>query len=70
MKSNNNDKRKIWQDAKEKYRLSSQVIMMARQLGLNPKKFGSVAIINKSRGKCLFQILYVILERAKSDLIK
>lgn len=32
-----------WAYAKKKYRLSKEVIQMARQLGLNPKKFGGLA---------------------------
>lgn len=32
-----------WMDAKKKYRLSNEIIQMAKQLGLNPKKFGSLA---------------------------
>lgn len=33
----------IWNDAQKKYRLSNEVIQMAQTLGLNPKKFGSLA---------------------------
>ena len=33
----------IWKAAKKKYRLSNEVIMMAKKLGMNPKKFGSLA---------------------------
>jgi hypothetical protein len=32
-----------WIDAKKKYRLSDAHIQMARELGMNPKKFGSLA---------------------------
>jgi hypothetical protein len=32
-----------WIDAKKKYRLSDVHIQMARELGMNPKKFGSLA---------------------------
>ena len=32
-----------WMKAKKKYRLSDRHIEMARKLGLNPKKFGSLA---------------------------
>ena len=32
-----------WIDAKKKYRLSMEVIQMAKELGLNPKKFGKLA---------------------------
>ncbi len=31
-----------WIDARKKYRLSHAQIQMARELGLNPKKFGSL----------------------------
>ena len=33
---------KKWIDAKKKHRLSREVIEMARQLGMNPKKFGGL----------------------------
>lgn len=32
-----------WVKAKKKYRLSDVQIQMARELGMNPKKFGSLA---------------------------
>ena len=32
-----------WIKAKKKYRLSDMQIQMARELGMNPKKFGSLA---------------------------
>jgi len=35
-------KYKIWLEAKKKFRLSRKHIQMARELGLNPKKFGSL----------------------------
>lgn len=37
------DKLKVWVDASKKYKLSDVQIQMARELGLNPKKFGSLA---------------------------
>ena len=37
------DKNKKWIDAKKKFRLSDTHIQMARELGMNPKKFGSLA---------------------------
>lgn len=37
------DKNKKWIDAKKKFRLSDTQIQMARELGMNPKKFGSLA---------------------------
>ena len=36
------DKNKKWIDAKKKFRLSDTHIQMARELGMNPKKFGSL----------------------------
>ena len=33
----------IWIEAKRKYHLSEATIQMAKKLGLNPKKFGSIA---------------------------
>ena len=33
----------IWTKVKRKYRLSNITIQMAKQLGLNPKKFGKLA---------------------------
>jgi len=32
-----------WVEAKNKFRLSDMQIQMARELGMNPKKFGSLA---------------------------
>lgn len=32
----------IWDRAKKRHRLSNEVIQMAKTLGLNPKKFGSI----------------------------
>lgn len=37
------DKNKKWIDAKKRFRLSDTHIQMARELGMNPKKFGSLA---------------------------
>jgi len=39
----NNAKESAWRDAKKKYRLSNEVIAMAKKLGLNPKKMGGYA---------------------------
>ena len=32
-----------WKLAKKKYRLSNEILCMAKKLGLNPKKFGGYA---------------------------
>lgn len=37
------DKLQIWIDARKKYHLTHAHIQMARELGMNPKKFGSLA---------------------------
>jgi len=37
------DKYQIWIDARKRYRLSHAHIQMARELGMNPKKFGKTA---------------------------
>jgi len=36
------EKLQIWIDARKKYRLSHAQVQMARELGLNPKKFGGI----------------------------
>ena len=36
-------KPQIWIDARRKYKLSHAQVQMARELGLNPKKFGGMA---------------------------
>ncbi len=36
------DKNRKWIDAQKKFRLSDAHIQMARELGMNPKKFGSL----------------------------
>ncbi len=36
-------KLRTWIEARKKYRLSHAQIQMARELGMNPKKFGSLA---------------------------
>lgn len=37
------DKSRVWIEAKKKYHLTDAQIQMARELGLNPKKFGGLA---------------------------
>ena len=41
--SNKAAKDKKWIEAKKKFRLSNMHIQMARELGMNPKKFGGLA---------------------------
>ena len=42
-KKNLNPKLQIWIDARNRFRLSHAHIQMARELGMNPKKFGGLA---------------------------
>jgi hypothetical protein len=37
------DKYQIWIDIRKRYHLSHVHIQMARELGMNPKKFGKIA---------------------------
>src|SRR4030065_1296915 len=37
------EKYQVWIDARKRYRLSDAHIQMARELGMNPKKFGKIA---------------------------
>ena len=41
--SNKAENNKKWIEAKKKFRLSNMHIQMARELGMNPKKFGGLA---------------------------
>lgn len=42
-KKNIPDRYQIWIDVRKRYRLSDVHIQMARELGMNPKKFGKIA---------------------------
>ena len=41
----------IWIDARKRYHLSHAQIQMARELGMNPKKFGGLANHHQERWK-------------------
>jgi hypothetical protein len=43
MKKRLSPRHQVWIDARNRFRLSHLQIQMARELGLNPKKFGSLA---------------------------
>ena len=45
------DKFKIWVDARKRFHLSHEQIQMARELGMNPKKFGKLANHNQEPWK-------------------
>jgi len=42
-KNKNHEKYQVWIDVRKRYRLSDIHIQMARELGMNPKKFGKIA---------------------------
>ena len=42
-KKNIPEKDQVWIDVRKRYRLSDVHIQMARELGMNPKKFGKIA---------------------------
>ncbi|MFH0924317.1 MAG: hypothetical protein V1872_01575 [bacterium] len=45
------EKNKKWIEAKKKFYLSDMHIQMARELGMNPKKFGGLANHKQERWK-------------------
>jgi len=45
------DKYQIWIDVRKRYRLSDVHIQMARELGMNPKKFGKIANVKQEPWK-------------------
>jgi hypothetical protein len=46
-----NIKNEEWMTAKRKYRLTDVQIQMARELGMNPKKFGGLATHRQEKWK-------------------
>ena len=69
-----NDKNKKWIEAKKKYRLSVMHIQMARELGLNPKKFGSLANNKQERWKAplsefIVDLYYKRFKKDRPDVI-
>ncbi len=51
MKKRLSPRYQVWLDARGKFRLSHVHIQMARELGLNPKKFGSLANHDQEKWK-------------------
>jgi hypothetical protein len=69
------DKNKKWIDAKKKFRLSDTHIQMARELGMNPKKFGSLANHKQEPWKAPLQdfiedIYFKRFKKDKPDVVK
>ncbi|GBE05711.1 hypothetical protein BMS3Abin10_01345 [bacterium BMS3Abin10] len=70
-----NDKNKKWIDAKKRFRLSDTHIQMARELGMNPKKFGSLANDKQEPWKAplpdfIEDIYFKRFKKDKPDVVK
>ncbi len=63
------DKNKKWVDAKKKFSLSDTHIQMARELGMSPKKFGSLDNHKQEPWKASLPefIEYIYFKRFKKD---
>ena len=64
-----------WIEAKRRYRLSDMHIQMARELGMNPKKFGSLANHKQEPWKAplpifIEDIYFKRFKKEKPDIIK
>ena len=69
------DKNKKWIEAKKKFRLSDMHIQMARELGMNPKKFGSLANNKQEKWKSplpifIEDIYFKRFKKEKPDVVK
>ncbi len=69
------EKNKKWIDAKKKFRLSDTHIQMARELGMNPKKFGSLANHKQEPWKApllefIEDIYFKRFKKDKPDVVK
>jgi len=69
------DKNKNWIEARNKYHLSDMHIQMARELGMNPKKFGGFANHKQEKWKSplpdfIEDLYYKRFKKAKPDIVK
>ena len=69
------DKNKIWIEAKKKYHLSDTHIQMARELGMNPKKFGGLANHKQEQWKAplpdfIEDLYYKRFKKEKPEFVK
>ena len=69
------DKNKKWIDAKKKFRLSDTHIQMARELGMNPMKIGSIANHKQEKWKTplpefIEEIYFKRFKKDRPDVIK
>jgi hypothetical protein len=69
-----NNKNQEWTDAKKKYRLSDMHFQMARELWMNPKKFGSLANHKQEQWKAplpefIVELYYKRFRKERPDVI-
>lgn len=69
------EKYRIWIDAQKRFRLSDAHIQMARELGMNPRKFGKLANQKQEPWKVplpdfLEQCYFKSFRKARPDVIK
>lgn len=69
------DKNKKWIEAKKKFHLSDKHIQMARELGMNPQKFGSLANHKQEKWKAplpdfIEELYFNRFKKEKPDDIK
>jgi hypothetical protein len=65
----------VWKEAKKRYHLTDMHIQMARDLGLNPKKFGSLANNKQQQWKAplpefIEDLYFKHFKREEPDIIK
>jgi hypothetical protein len=66
---------KDWVETKKKYHLSDMHIQMARELGMNPKKFGGLANHKQEKWKSplpdfIEDLYYKRFKKEKPDIVK
>jgi hypothetical protein len=64
-----------WIEARNKYHLSDMHIQMARELGMNPKKFGGLANHKQEKWKSplpdfIEDLYYKRFKKTKADIVK
>ena len=69
------DKNNKWIEAKKKYHLSDTHIQMARELGMNPQKFGSLANHKQEKWKAplpdfIEELYFKRFKKEKPEVIK
>jgi hypothetical protein len=55
----------LWIDARKRFHLSHKQVQMARELGMNPKRFGSLANHNQNPENCRFLLHRVSISGAE-----